>query len=348
MSEAVRPLRRIVWWAWWWAVLLSAAEFAVLAPLRGVPLSTLLLWCLTGWALPVWVLAGVGYLLLARSGERRGTVRGLWLYPLALALGVSLVQPLVSLAPELMPAPRAQMSSFGEERMGQLADASGYAALVLYNLWLNLFYGRLLVGAYVLAVRAERERSLWREATIARGRAERALDEARLHTLRSQVDPQLLLDTLRRCERLYHNDAALADDLLDRLVDFLRLALPGLKSPDSTLSAELELAAAWGALHQALSGRAGWRIDRPALLHALPFPSLVMLPLLAWGEGSAAPRLEVVQDGRRLRLRVLGVERRLPQDLLLRTRACLHAVFGSGFALHLAPAALEIELHHTP
>jgi hypothetical protein len=349
VNDAAWPLRRICWWALWWAVLLSAAEFAVFVPLRDAAPTAVLVWWLTGWVMPLWLLAGMGYLLLARDGERRGSARALWLHPLLLALAFSLVQPAfaqVSMALLMTPSPSG-MSAVPLGSWAWFTVAEGYGTLMLYILWVNLFYGGLLVGAYVLVVRAERMRSVWREAAIARGSAERALDEARLHMLRSQVDPRLLLDALRRCERLYRSEPSRADDLLDRLVDFLRLALPGLKSPDSTLAVELELALAWVALHQALSGRAGWHIERPASLAELPFPSLVMLPLLAWGEGSAAPRLEVEMAATGARLRVQGIDRPLPEELAQRTRASLYVVFGTGFAFHTAPSAhhpLEIEL----
>lgn len=348
MTDAAWPLRRIFWWALWWAVLLSAAEFAVLAPLRDAPQPVLLLWWLTGWGGPLWVLAGMGYLLLARDGERRGSARALWLHPLMVAAGFSLVQPLYGFGTELLLAtPPLDVRGISRSTFGLATDVQAHASQMLYDLWVNLFYGGLLVGAYVLVVRAERMRTVWRQAAIARGRAERTLDEARLHTLRSQVDPQLLLDALRRCERLYRSERARADELLDRLVDFLRLALPGLKSPDSTLEAELDLALAWVALHQALSGRTRWQIERSAGLAEQPFPSLVMLPILAWGDHSAAPRLEVTAAATGVRLRVQGVDHPLPDELAQRTRACLHATFGTGFAFHTAPSAhhpLEIEL----
>jgi len=92
------PARRIMQWALLWSLLLSAAEFFVLAPIYELPLINLLAWWLTVWSLPAFFLLGCAVLALARHAEWHGHWRPLLLGGLALAVVWSTMQPLWSVA----------------------------------------------------------------------------------------------------------------------------------------------------------------------------------------------------------------------------------------------------------
>ena len=82
------------------------------------------------------------------------------------------------------------------------------------------------------------------------------LDAARAALLQAQVEPHFLFNTLAHLRRLAHTDAAAARDMLGDLRRYLAAALPELRQPETPLARELELAAAFLALHQRRIGPA--------------------------------------------------------------------------------------------
>lgn len=339
--------RRIVLWALLWSLLLSAAEFVVIAPLHSMPPLAFLAWWLTVWSMPTWYLLGYAWLLLARAAERRGDWRALVLGGLAISVVWSAVQPINVVAMSVLWRDFTSLSVVSE------ATGRGGLPLFAYNLWTNLFYGGLLVAAYVLSVRTERTRALLREAALSRSRTEALLGELRLQALQAQIDPALLLAGLDEVQRLYRHQPDRADDLLEQLVDFLRAALPGLKTRQSTLHAEMQLATAYAALQWRMPGGARWTIERPDALPESLFPSMVLLPVLALAQAGASPRLILRWADGKVVLTVQDVGRRLSADIEQRTRLSLHALHGERARLRVNESPqtqllIELELAPVP
>ncbi|HVG04321.1 MAG TPA: histidine kinase [Burkholderiaceae bacterium] len=114
------------------------------------------------------------------------------------------------------------------------------------------------------------------QATIAR-----EVLESRLAAMQAQVEPQFLFESLVDIETLYRRDASRAADDLDRLISYLRVALPRLRETGSTVEAEIELVQAYLAVVTSLHG------GRPTLSITLPddcrsarFYPMLLLPLL--------------------------------------------------------------------
>lgn len=128
---------------------------------------------------------------------------------------------------------------------------------------------RASAHAAVLAARRE-------QASVAR-----EVLESRLATMQAQVEPQFLFNSLVAIEALYQKDAAAAADNLDRLIQYLRVALPRLREPGSTIAAELDLVRAYIAVVTSLHG------GRPELTvtigdecGAARFYPMLLLPLV--------------------------------------------------------------------
>jgi hypothetical protein len=349
------PTRRIVLWALLWSLLVSAAEFVVIAPLHSMPPLAFLAWWLMVWSLPLWCLLGCALLWLARAAECRGAWHALVLVGLAISVVWSALQVINTGAMNTLwrdSAPISGLSSVtGIRTESWLQIAESGLPQFTYNLWTNLFYGGLLVAAYVLSVRTERTRALLREAALSRGRSEALLGELRLQAMQAQIDPALLLAGLDEVQRLYRHQPERADELLEQLVDFLRAALPGLKTRQSTLQAEVQLAAAYAALQWRLPGGARWTIERPGSLPQQPFPSLLLLPILAGAQVDASPRLIVQSVDGKLVLTVQGAGCRLGADIEQRTRLGLHALLGDRARLRAnepLQTQLVIELEPVP
>jgi hypothetical protein len=326
------PTRRIVVWALLWSLLLSAAEFVVIAPVHSMPPLAFLAWWLTVWSLPLWCLLGCALLWLARAAERRGDWRALVLGGLAIPVVWSALQVINTAAMNTLWRDSVPISTLSDVTGIRTASWQQIAESGLpqftYNLWVNLFFGGLLVAAYVLSVRTERTRALLREAALSRGRTEALLGELRLQALQAQIDPALLLAGLDEVRRLYRHQSERADELLEQLVDFLRAALPGLKSPQSTLQAEMQLAAAYVALRWRMPGGARWTVEQPESLPDCPFPSMLLLSMLAMAQAGASPRLSVQWVDGKLVLTVRDAGCRLDAGIEQRARLCLQALLG--------------------
>jgi len=154
-------------------------------------------------------------------------------------------------------------------------------ASFLFQTWLILFYGGFYVLARRFGQRAEASRTLLEESRIARIQSEMSLTDAELRALRGRIEPGFLLQVMEEVNRRYESAPGEADHLVKLLVDMLRQAMPGLRTGDSTLAAELALADAYCTLKRNLSSDAPvWTIDVPDISGDLPFPAMLIVPLL--------------------------------------------------------------------
>jgi hypothetical protein len=157
-------------------------------------------------------------------------------------------------------------------------------------------------------------------------------------------------------QRRYASDAAGADRLLEQLVNFLRRAMPGVRNGTSTLAAEVKLARAHARLIAEVDlQHTIWRIRVEPGLGELPFPPLLLLPVLDALAAACAPgstcalTLErtggadssVQASGFLLRLYgPISVPHWLPEALERRLRVGLGAVLGHAWSLLLGDAAM--------
>jgi hypothetical protein len=216
----------------------------------------------------------------------------------------------------------------------------------LHVFWSAMVYGGLFVAAYRLSMQSERTRELLAQAEIARQETETLLSEAEFLSLQGHVDPAFLLRVMIEVEHRYAHDPAGMGRLLDPLVNFLRAAMPGVRSGASTLAAEVLLAGQYAQVWAELEAdRATWNIRVEGLMPDLPFPPLLLLPVLDQ-LATGAPRrveLQVAQTDERCILALTrGVpfhEFRLAPQLLYRLQVGLSAVFGDAWELQSSPAS---------
>ncbi|MDP3822517.1 MAG: hypothetical protein Q8R33_13675 [Burkholderiales bacterium] len=221
--------------------------------------------------------------------------------------------------------------------------------------WGALFYGGLFVAAYRLSMQTERTRALLARAEIARQETERLFSEAQLLSLQGHVDPAFLLRAMVEVERRYAHDATGMGRLLDALVSFLRSAMPGVRSGASTLAAELLLAEQYARVWAELEpGRATWRIQVEGTMPELPFPALLLLPVLDQLAGAAGSTRRAELQLRLTRTDghcALTLARAAPRDelwlapeLLYRLQVGLRALFGDAWTLQRSTASPAVVL----
>ena len=111
----------------------------------------------------------------------------------------------------------------------------------LYGLWQLGFWGSIGAAVHGTDLRYRLGTGVLRRAELARLQTERRMVEARLAALQGQVEPEFVLATLARIERLYATKLETADRILDSLIRFLRLAIPTLRGSSSTVGQEMEV-----------------------------------------------------------------------------------------------------------
>lgn len=132
-----------------------------------------------------------------------------------------------------------------------------------------------------------------------RSRLNRATMDSQLAAMQAQVEPQFLFDSLLDVQALYDRDAASGATTLDRLIEYLRTALPRLRESGSTLAAEADLLRAYlsvvAARHE---GKPATRIVVSADTAGARFHPMLLLPLVQRAVRHCAPhapeRIELV------------------------------------------------------
>jgi hypothetical protein len=335
--------RRILIWGTAWGIAITVVEQLAFTPVEAWATVNMVLWWLTAWLTPLWCLAGCMFVWVADRAARRHGRRGVLLGWLAVAATSAIAQPILSKhlqtwIAEISPA-AAELTTHGAM---QMLTRPVTMSLEVYNLWINLFYGGLLMMAYSLTLRRERVRSLLHANVAARNHTQAILDEVRLQALQRQVDPALLLSSMSELEKRYRNEPDAAERLLEALVEFLRCAMPGLREPVSTVDAEVRLARAYVKLQKERGSGPGWNIEelQSEPLHA-PFPSLLMLPLLALGGEGSNSQLTTQSVNGQVTLIFSGL-REASLDVVQSLRTRLQNLYGGAFAVKRDPSTKTV------
>lgn len=205
----------------------------------------------------------------------------------------------------------------------QLADLTatnqGHAAR--QPAWITV-WGHLpqdLVVALLIALGYMRGRDAWkrsatlRDLQLADMRLSREAAEAHLKTLQSRVDPQFLFDTLAAIEVRHAADSALGQQMIDRLIVYLRASLPSLDTTTSSLAAECALVRAWLEIDQSSHGeRFTFALGGLSPMPAARMPAMVLQPLVQHAvdclpdtcAGQVHVSIEAANDQGRLRVSV--------------------------------------------
>lgn len=143
---------------------------------------------------------------------------------------------------------------------------------------IGLFFGVIGAIAYVLADRLAAE---MKHRELIKSESERREIEAHLKLLQAQIEPHFLFNTLANVSSLIDSNPALAKDLLERLNDWLRVALLRARSIEATLSDELVMLENYLAILKIRFGeRLRWRIEASDRVRGLAFPPMLLQPLV--------------------------------------------------------------------
>jgi hypothetical protein len=170
--------------------------------------------------------------------------RKLAIFALQLPLAV-----LATIATAKIPIPGLFQYSSG---IGRLMRNVPLIDFTCHLVWTDALFGGFYVLGYHATRRSIQLRRRLTELRLACGEADMRLREMRLQAYRGQIRPATLLEALGELQLRYSIDRPAGDQLFDRLVDFLRAAMPGLRGGASTLSAELAIISSYAMLQNAL------------------------------------------------------------------------------------------------
>ncbi len=143
---------------------------------------------------------------------------------------------------------------------------------------IGLFFGLIGVITFLLYERIEMEIS---QRKLIKGESEKREIEANLKMLQAQIEPHFLFNTLANVSSLIDGDPALAKRLLERLNDWLRVALVRARSDNATLGDELDMLENYLQILKIRFGdRLRWRIDVPEDTRLTVFPPMLLQPLV--------------------------------------------------------------------
>ncbi|MDX1568777.1 MAG: histidine kinase [Longimicrobiales bacterium] len=160
---------------------------------------------------------------------------------------------------------------------GSLAGTEGIWSMARYRFLNDLLACHLVLTAGVARDYFLRYRARQAEATLLRAQ----LVEARLHVLRTQLNPHFLFNTLNAVATLVTTDPRGVRRMIARLSELLRYTLEGAAEPEIPLEQELEILGRYLEIMEIrFRDRLETEIDAdPTLLDAL-VPNLILQPLV--------------------------------------------------------------------
>ncbi len=208
----------------------------------------------------------------------------------ALALGVLLVAVGSAVAVVLRVWVYGTLPSIGSD--------SGYLAGVGLT-WTLL--GSLGYALFYLTREDEQQQRMLCDAECAQQALAAQMMQARLSALQAQIEPHFLFNTLANVRRLYETAPSRGREMLSSLIGYLRAALPSMRSNNSSLGRELELARSFLTILQMRMGdRLQFNIAADASLLDAPMPPMV-LPTLV--ENAIKHGLAPLPEGGRIDIR---------------------------------------------
>lgn len=146
---------------------------------------------------------------------------------------------------------------------------------------LAIVFGILMSFFFYQAARFNALKLAQREAELREMARQKEAAIAHLKLLQAQIEPHFLFNTLANLHSLIGQNDNLAKTLLERLNDYLRASLSHSRADTATLADESRMLAAFLDIHSVRTGgRIKSQIDISEALRSLPFPPMLLQPLV--------------------------------------------------------------------
>jgi TM2 domain-containing membrane protein YozV len=198
--------------------------------------------------------------------------------------------------------PSAQVIRDTISRDAKKGLVAGFAAALLTILFLFMLIARSFAGR---AARGE-QRAVIAESRERTESHARQLAEARLTLMRAQVEPHFLFNTLAHVQALQEIDPPQAGTMLERLISYLRAAMPSMRETKSTLGREVEVVRAYLDLLKIRMGeRLKYFINVPEDMNGVALPPTMIATLV---ENAIKHGLEPKKEGGSIAVQVRKLE----------------------------------------
>ena len=149
------------------------------------------------------------------------------------------------------------------------------------SLLIGLFFGIIASITFVLFERTERLALENKQRQLRQAESEKREMEAQLKMLQAQIEPHFLFNTLANVGSLIDSDPQLSKRLLERLNEWLRLALQRARSGNTNLGDELDMLENYLQILKIRFGeRLRWSMDVPEDIRQASFPPMLLQPLV--------------------------------------------------------------------
>lgn len=153
------------------------------------------------------------------------------------------------------------------------------------NAWqpllIGLFFGIIASITFILFERIEQLNLEVKQRQLSQIESAKREMEAQLKMLQAQIEPHFLFNTLANVSSLIDNDPQLSKKLLERLNDWLRVALVRARSDHTTLGDELDMLENYLQILKIRFGeRLRWTMDVPEDARSSTFPPMLLQPLV--------------------------------------------------------------------
>ncbi|CAN7289267.1 histidine kinase [Acidovorax sp. LjRoot129] len=157
----------------------------------------------------------------------------------------------------------------------------------------------LLAGSLGTYYFYNKSKSAWLHAKVNEVRSQAS--EAQLKLLETQLEPHMLFNTLANLRMLIGTDPARAQEMLDRIIGYLRATLSASRSTQHPLENEFDRLRDYLELMAVRMGpRLAYTLDLPDALRGVPVPPLLLQPLV---ENAIRHGLEPQVDGGHITVR---------------------------------------------
>ncbi len=160
--------------------------------------------------------------------------------------------------------------------VGDWSEPQAWISVVI-----GLFFGGIGTIGYFLSMRIEKLDAEVKQRRMNEVESEKRQLEAHLKLLQAQIEPHFLFNTLANVSSLIEIDPVLARRLLERLIDWLRIALARARSDNTTLGDELDMLENYLQILKIRFGeRLRWDTDVPEAARCSRFPPMLLQPLV--------------------------------------------------------------------
>lgn len=171
----------------------------------------------------------------------------------------------------------------------------GIIAALVASLLMVLFFFMLVARAFAGRAARGEQRAVIAESRERIESHARQLAEARLTLMRAQVEPHFLFNTLAHVQALQEIDPPQASTMLERLIGYLRAAMPSMRETTSTLAREIEVVRAYLDLLKIRMGdRLKYSISMPDDMASVSLPPTMIATLV---ENAIKHGLEPKKEG---------------------------------------------------